>query len=200
MKRNSENVLYYNKLLEAKQITSDEDKVEFFGNCRNEYTGALAPRRLQLNYASGDTFKRLVDEYLKVGLHKGVPPLFVDLRYVLNLFLSIPFFFISICNIIVFDRSLYAKNYNVEVIESLLKQYIESLKKTGSFSPEESDVIQPACALLWTYYYAAQHYDYLGDTAKALEFIDLAIEHTPTLIELFIVKGRIYKVSINADF
>lgn len=40
----------------------------------------------------------------------------------------------------------------------------------------------------------AQHYDFLGDTSKALEFIDTAINHTPTLIELFIVKGQIYKV------
>ena len=55
---------------------------------------------------------------------------------------------------------------------------------------------QPASALLWSYYYAAQHYDYKQDTDKALYYIDSAIEHTPTLIELYIVKGRIYKVSI----
>lgn len=53
---------------------------------------------------------------------------------------------------------------------------------------------QPASAILWVYYYMAQHYDYLQDTVEAFKYIETAINHTPTLIELFIVKGQIYKV------
>lgn len=53
---------------------------------------------------------------------------------------------------------------------------------------------EPASALLWTYYYLAQHHDFLGNTELALSYIDAAIDHTPTLIELFVTKGRIYKV------
>lgn len=74
-------------------------------------------------------------------------------------------------------------------------QYIDNLSTNGCFSAEEGEVRQPASALLWTYYYAAQHYDFLGNTTKALKYVNTAIEHTPTLIELFIVKGRIYKVT-----
>lgn len=50
-------------------------------------------------------------------------------------------------------------------------------------------------ALLWTYYFLAQHYDICGHTQKALDTVNLAVEHTCTLIELFTVKARIYKVS-----
>lgn len=53
---------------------------------------------------------------------------------------------------------------------------------------------EPASALLWVYHYLAQHYDYLNDIQKALTYIDMAIAHTPTLIELFVTKGRIFKV------
>lgn len=53
---------------------------------------------------------------------------------------------------------------------------------------------EPASALLWAYYYLAQHYDHLCLTDKALDYINAAIDHTPTLIELFVTKGRIYKV------
>ena len=53
---------------------------------------------------------------------------------------------------------------------------------------------EPASAILWTYYYLAQHYDHQKNSAKALEYINLAIEHTPTLIELFVTKGRLFKV------
>jgi N-alpha-acetyltransferase 15/16, NatA auxiliary subunit len=43
-------------------------------------------------------------------------------------------------------------------------------------------------------YFLAQHYDHLGDTKNALDAINAAIDHTPTLIELFVTKGRIFKV------
>lgn len=79
----------------------------------------------------------------------------------------------------------------------MVLEYKEALKAHGHFSDQEKDnPREPASALLWTYYYLAQHYDHLGLTEKALNEIDAAIEHTPTLIELFVTKGRIYKVSV----
>lgn len=51
--------------------------------------------------------------------------------------------------------------------------------------------------LLWTRCYLAQHYDILGNTKLALEYIDKALEHTPTLIEAYMIKARIYKVRIG---
>jgi len=44
-------------------------------------------------------------------------------------------------------------------------------------------------------YYAAQHYDYLGLYPRALTLVEEALEHTPTLIELYLLKGKIFKVS-----
>lgn len=91
---------------------------------------------------------------------------------------------------------MYADQRKADAIEKLILQYIENLKKTGHFNAGPDEVVQPASALLWAYYYAAQHFDYKKDTDRALEYIDAAIEHTPTLIELFIVKGKIYKVCL----
>lgn len=92
-------------------------------------------------------------------------------------------------------RSLYTDQQKVDIIQSLVLQYKEALKAHEHFSDQEKDnPREPASALLWTYYYLAQHYDHLGLTEKALNEIDAAIEHTPTLIELFVTKGRIYKV------
>ena len=48
--------------------------------------------------------------------------------------------------------------------------------------------------LLWTRCYLAQHYDIVGNSKLALEYIDKALEHTPTLIEAYMIKARIYKV------
>lgn len=55
---------------------------------------------------------------------------------------------------------------------------------------------EPPTALLWGYYYLAQHYDFLKQTKKALEHVNAALEHTPLLIELHALKAKIYKVHI----
>ena len=59
-----------------------------------------------------ERFKKLVDGYLKKGLHKGVPPLFVDLR------------------------SLYKTSTKTAIIQELVLSYVNQLKETGHFSKE----------------------------------------------------------------
>lgn len=173
IQRNPENTMYYQKLIEAKGIDSLDDLTEFYMKYSLLHPRAVPPQRLALNKASDEMFTVLVDEYMRKALSKGVPPLFVDLR------------------------NLYHHVGKVKIIETLMLQYVEALKKVHKYSEAEinNGPKEPACALLWVYYYLAQHYDYLNQTKQALSFIDAAIEHTPTLIELFVVKGRIYKVS-----
>ena len=59
----------------------------------------------------------------------------------------------------------------------------------------DEGVKEPPTTLLWVYYFLAQHYDFIGDTSRALEYVDTAIQHTPLLIELYVLKAKIYKVS-----
>jgi hypothetical protein len=59
-----------------------------------------------------------------------------------------------------------------------------------SGSPE----IESPTTVLWVYYFLAQHYDRLGQWTKAHMYVDRAIQHTPTLIELITTKAKIYKV------
>jgi peptide alpha-N-acetyltransferase len=53
--------------------------------------------------------------------------------------------------------------------------------------------VEPPTALLWTLYFLAQHFDYKRETEQALKYINRAVEHTPTLVELYMTKGRILK-------
>lgn len=59
---------------------------------------------------------------------------------------------------------------------------------------------EPPTTLLWVQYFLAQHYDQIGQQTLALEYINAAIESTPTLIELFLVKAKIYKVFASTVF
>lgn len=172
IRRNPENTLYYSQYFDAKEMTAPQEKLVAYKKFQEEYPRAMCPKRLPLDVASGDSFREVVDEYLRRGLEKGVPPLFVNIR------------------------SLYKSSEKTEVIEKLVLQYFENLTRSGHFSRADADQnkpAEPASALVWTTLFLAQHYDYLRETDKALEYVNAAIDHTPTLIELFMTKGRIYK-------
>jgi tetratricopeptide (TPR) repeat protein len=79
------------------------------------------------------------------------------------------------------------------IVENLVLLYIENLEKFGKFKNETESIQEAPTTLLWSYYFIAQLYDYNVDAERSLYYINKAIEHTPTLIELYIVKGKIYK-------
>uniref|UniRef100_A0A8C8CZ70 N-alpha-acetyltransferase 15, NatA auxiliary subunit n=1 Tax=Oncorhynchus tshawytscha TaxID=74940 RepID=A0A8C8CZ70_ONCTS len=56
---------------------------------------------------------------------------------------------------------------------------------------------EPPTTLLWVQYFLAQHFDHVGQQTLALDYINTAIESTPTLIELFLIKAKIYKHAGN---
>lgn len=63
-------------------------------------------------FSAGDLFRKEIDEYMRRGFHKGIPPLFVDLK------------------------SLYKDKEKIKIIENLLNKYRVSLKTTGCFSSD----------------------------------------------------------------
>lgn len=129
---------------------------------------AQVPKRLPLNYARGEVLVSLLDPYLRAALQKGVPPLFTDIL------------------------SLYDDPERIKIIENLMYGYLKNLKETGHLCEADNEYKEPA-SILYVLMYLSQHHSYLGDTEKALTLIEQAIEHTPTLIELYIVKGKILK-------
>ncbi|XP_064608201.1 N-alpha-acetyltransferase 15, NatA auxiliary subunit-like [Liolophura sinensis] len=170
LNRNPENWAYYKGLETALKAESEEDRMKIYEEVLEKFPSASAPKRLPLNFTTGDRFRRLVDKYLQRALHKGVPPLFVTLR------------------------PLYKDPEKITVIEELVLGYLECLKEKERFDCSgENTELEPPTALLWTYYYLAEHFDYRGQTAKAMEYIELALDHTPLLIELLVLKARLYK-------
>lgn len=66
---NPENTTYYARLAEAERHAKPEETLAMLQRYEELFPQALAPRRLQLNYASGDGFKALVDRYLRRGMY-----------------------------------------------------------------------------------------------------------------------------------
>ncbi|PKC16224.1 N-terminal acetyltransferase A, auxiliary subunit [Rhizophagus irregularis] len=169
---------YYNGLLLASQINTNElsseqrEKViEICQEMATKYPKSNLLKLLPIEHTADERFKVEVDKYMQAALRKGVPSLFVNLK------------------------KLYADPIKEDTIEKLVEEYLQNLKTCNTFtkSSDAGDEIEEPTAYLWTLYLLAQHYDNKRDTTRALKLIDEAIEHTPTLVELYMTKGRILK-------
>ena len=169
LKRNPENHDYYRQLEVARAAESPEAKLAIYTEYQEKFPRAQAPKRLPLNFLSGSELETRLSTYVRAALRKGVPPLFVDLR------------------------PLYENPEFAELIHKMMTSMLDNQLNLGSFDNDEAKVQEAPTSLLWTYYYLAQHFDHRKDYVKALELVNTAIEHTPTLIELFTLKGKIYK-------
>ncbi|XP_046854398.1 N-alpha-acetyltransferase 15, NatA auxiliary subunit-like [Xenia sp. Carnegie-2017] len=168
LNRNPENVGYYHKLEKSIQPKNVVERMKIYKRMEEKFPRAQCPKRLPLNFLSGSEFTEKLDLYMRSAIRKGVPPLFVNLR------------------------SLYNNSEKVKIVEENVLKYEKYLLKQSSFDENESTLESPT-VLLWTQCYLAQHYDILGNTQLALDYIDKALEHTPTLIEAYMIKARIFK-------
>ncbi|XP_045432359.1 N-alpha-acetyltransferase 15, NatA auxiliary subunit isoform X6 [Pipistrellus kuhlii] len=171
--RNPENWAYYKGLEKALKPATMLERLKIYEEAWTKYPRGLVPRRLPLNFLCGEKFKECLDKFLRMNFSKGCPPVFNTLR------------------------SLYKDKEKVAIIEELVVGYETSLKSCRLFNPNDDGKEEPPTTLLWVQYYLAQHYDKIGQPSIALEYINTAIESTPTLIELFLVKAKIYKHAGN---
>lgn len=166
--RNPENHKYYEMLEKAIRPENEEERLQLYDGAAELFPKTDSPKVLPLAFVSGEVFRSRVDKFLRSGLKRGVPPLFINLK------------------------PLYKDKEKVRIIEDVVLHYLESLEKCEQFS--ESDTVkQPPTTTLWLWYYLAQHFDKTGQQQKALEYIDTAIKHTPTLIESHMLKAKILR-------
>jgi peptide alpha-N-acetyltransferase len=169
-------------------LTAEEELgvMEFFDGLMADHPRSDSLERLLLYFLSGENFKTRCDAYLRKRLRKGIPSLFRMIR------------------------PLYYSLGKAELIEGLLTQYLKHLQEEISwFGPQagkdaegqkpsfESE--EPPSSTLFTYLVIAEHHDFMGNTETALEYADKAIEHTPTFVEIYSSKARIYKHAGDLD-
>ncbi|KAF5352217.1 hypothetical protein D9758_009235 [Tetrapyrgos nigripes] len=162
---NSENHEYYKGYLSCKGLSLDEKSLEALKDLSSQLPKASVPRRLALTLASEDDFKNLARPYITSGLTKGIPSLFVDIK------------------------SLYSDQSKLQAIQDI----VEDIRKEAETQSQTSDKSADPSMYVWTLYFLAQHYSFLSQHSHALEIIELAISHTPTLPELYMFKARILK-------
>ena len=87
-------------------------------------------------------------------------------------------------------REFYNDSAKPALIEKLLLSYLASMDKEMTLAPADKEEQDPT-VYLWLLYFISHHYMYLRDFKTALVYVNKAIEHTPTLLELYTLKGKI---------
>ncbi|XP_033115616.1 N-alpha-acetyltransferase 15, NatA auxiliary subunit-like [Anneissia japonica] len=170
IERNPENKMYLEAYATACQCHTDDEKAAIFKPFLEKYPRASVPKHVMMKVAHGEEFEALVDVYLQKALVKGVAPAMTNIK------------------------GLYNDKVKAVTIERLLMDHVNALQTTGTlYGHELNDEGGMPSMLMWGWYYLAVHHDTIGNSVKALEYIDKAIEHTPVHIELYVAKAKIYK-------
>ena len=61
-------------------VVTEEQRMTIYDKATKSNPRALVPRRLPLNFLTGNKFSESLDALMRQQLHKGVPPLFAILR------------------------------------------------------------------------------------------------------------------------
>ncbi|KAI9470966.1 MAG: NMDA receptor-regulated protein 1-domain-containing protein [Benjaminiella poitrasii] len=167
---NPHNADYINRFLALKE---ESEISNILTDLFTQYPRSKAVEHLILQYAEGESFKIKAEASLQNGLRKGIPSLFASMK------------------------NYYSIPEKKRIIEELMNGYCASLEKSNTFNVDGAK--EPPTALLWTLYYLAKQYDFENQNEKALEYINKAIAHTPTIVELYMTKGRILKHAGNIE-
>ncbi|CAL1708693.1 unnamed protein product [Somion occarium] len=174
IQQNPDNYDYFkgyfsNQGLDLFQVTEEtRDKaLQILREFSTQLPRAAAPRRLALGVATGDEFKQLAEAYLISALEKGIPSLFTDIK------------------------ALYKEPSKQESIQGIVESHRERLSSPSPPSPSSES--EPPTTYLWTLYFLAQHYSFIGQHINSLALLETALKHTPTLPELFMFRARVLK-------
>jgi len=180
LERNVENLAYHAGLaatygFEEGTVLSEEQQQELldiYNGLQKKYPRANAARRTPLDFCTGERFVKVADLYIRKKLRSGIPSLYSDLL------------------------PLYKSQDKVELLQKLEESMLASLESTGKFPASEAEPEpkeESPMVIMWLWMLLANHYERNGMPEKALVHIDKAIEHTPSCVELYLCKARIYK-------
>ena len=193
LKKNSENYAYYGKYQLACGFETEENR--FLIN--DQMTGETLTKNQELAsklyqmYTTDENLKefRETSPVLKMIILLLSP--ISQFKEHLTAFVE-PFLFKTIPSLFKTIKIIYKQQpFKISTIEQVMLNRMEQeSKNTSSKDPS---------VLLWILVYLSQHFDAIQQFNKALEYINLAIEHTPTLIELYMIKAKIHKHMLNTE-
>jgi peptide alpha-N-acetyltransferase len=86
---------------------------------------------------------------------------------------------------------IYKDTAKTQAIEKLILNNLASMEKSNTLQGEDEE--QDPTVHLWLMYFASQHLYFKRNFERAFAYVEQAIEHTPTVVDLYVLKAKIYK-------
>lgn len=151
---------------------NESSYLELLQQIINTYPRCDYAKRHALNFVPLDKFKERLREYASPYIVKMIPSLFTVLK------------------------SLYQNLERARLVGEVFLEWESEVKAKdfSSFAGKSNPTY-----ILWIWTYLSSHYCRLSDYEQALYYIDLAINHTPTLEFLYLMKAKILERNKQLD-
>jgi len=91
-------------------------------------------------------------------------------------------------------KELYSDRQKAYEIEKVLLGFRENMSRSSVLEPSDEEEQDPT-VWVWLLYFLANHYLFTRQADEALSVINEAISHTPTLLDLYTMKGKIMQLA-----
>ena len=163
----------YNDLLNIPEDFKYLPKLkEILSELKEKYTKNKILDNLELAFSQGEEFKNLIESYFINQVEKALPSFYTNIQFIYKL-----------------------QPYKVKYIQEILDKYLENINKNSKVS----DNLDLPIHTSWVYFYAAQHYLFFSELEKAFNYINLALDLTPSVVEFYMVAAKIFKHSYMMD-
>ena len=197
LKNNPENIntylSYFNLKCKEVNLNKYEDLFKFDENSKErqklyeilvteiepQLTKVKITDKIKLGLAFGEEFQKLFINYFVKNIKTNLPSFFINIKFIYQ---------------------YPAQKSKIDQIEKIITENITEIETNKKLSQNLNISESPTTPLfIWIYYFSAQHYDILGNSEKALEYINKAIKYTPSVVEFYMVKSRILRHNLLFD-
>ena len=159
----------YNDLLSIPHNYKYLEKMkEVLNELKDDYPKNKILDNLDLSFAQGDEFEKKFEDYFIKQIQITIPSFFINIKFIYKL-----------------------QPHKIPIIQKILDKYLTSVKTNSKVNNNLDLPIHTS----WLYFYAAQHYLFLAELEQAIEYINSALDLTPSVVEFYMVAAKIFKHS-----
>ena len=135
---------------------------------RESYPKSKILDNLDLSFSQNEEFEKKFENYFIKQLQITIPSFFINIKFIYKL-----------------------QPHKIKIIQKILDKYLLNIETKSKVSDNLDIPIHKS----WVYFYAAQHYLFLSELERAINYINQAIDITPSVIEFYMVLSKIFKHS-----
>ena len=163
----------YNDLLNIQENYKYlKDMTEVLSELKNNYPKSKIIKNLELSFSQNEEFEKKFENYFINQLEITIPSIFINIQFIYKL-----------------------QPHKIKIIQKILDKYNANIKSSSKIN----DNLDLPIHVAWIYFYEAQHYLFLSELEEAINYINVAIDITPSVIEFYMVAAKIFKHSYMID-